>query len=79
MVPARKSRLYTWEKLGDTGRYQIDYILVKDRYRNSVKCCKSYPGADAYTDHNLVAMQMRAKLINTAERKKEAKIEHRMA
>ena len=25
-------------------RYQIDYILVNQRFRNGVKCCKSYSG-----------------------------------
>ena len=43
-------------------RYQIDYILVKQRYRNGVKCCKSYPGADIGSDHKLVAMKMLVKL-----------------
>ena len=49
---------------GDIGnhRYQTDYILVKHRYRNSVKCCNSYPGVDAFTGHNLVAMHMSVKL-----------------
>jgi exonuclease III len=32
-----KRRRYTWKKPGDTGRYQIDFILVKKRYRNGVK------------------------------------------
>jgi hypothetical protein len=57
-----KRRRYTWKKPGDTGRYQIDYILVRQRYRNSVKSAKSYPGADIDSDHNLVAMKMRVEL-----------------
>ena len=52
-----KRRRYTWKKPGDTGRYQLDYILVRQRYRNSVKNAHSYPGADADSDHNLVAMK----------------------
>jgi hypothetical protein len=36
----------------------IDYILAKQRFRNGVKCCKSYPGADIASDHKLVAMKM---------------------
>src|SRR6218665_454604 len=47
---------------GDRRRYQIDCILVKHRYRNSVKVACSYPGADADSDHNLVAMRISAKL-----------------
>jgi len=46
----------------DRRRYQIDYILVKHRYRNSVKLACSYPGAYADSDHNLVAMRISAKL-----------------
>ena len=30
-------RRYTWKSPRDTRRLQIDYILVKQRYRNSVK------------------------------------------
>src|SRR5438876_272008 len=30
-----RRRRYTWKKPGDTGRYQIDYIMVRQRYRNS--------------------------------------------
>ena len=55
-------RRYTWKQPGDARRYQIDYILVRKRYRNSVKSSWSYPGADADTDHNLVKMKMRVKL-----------------
>ena len=27
-----KRRRYTWKKPGDTGRFQIDYVLVNQRY-----------------------------------------------
>ena len=57
-----KRRRYTWKKPGDTGRYQLDYILVRQRYRNSVKNACSYPGADADSDHNLVVMRVVVKL-----------------
>ncbi|CAI6371778.1 unnamed protein product [Macrosiphum euphorbiae] len=39
---------------GDIARYQIDYILVKNRFKNQVKFCKAYPSADCDSDHNLV-------------------------
>src|SRR6476619_5462763 len=41
-----KRRRYTWKSPGDLRRYQIDYILVRQRYRNSVKSPWSYAGAD---------------------------------
>ena len=57
-----RRRGYTWKKPGDTGRYQIDYIMVKQRYRNSVKSSWSYPGADMNSYHNLVAMRVQVRL-----------------
>ncbi|XP_060882053.1 craniofacial development protein 2-like [Metopolophium dirhodum] len=49
-----KSRIYTWKMPGDIARYQIDYILVKNRFKNQVKFCKTYPSADCDSDHNIV-------------------------
>ena len=40
----------------------MDYILVRQRYQNSVKNACSYPGADADSDHNLVVMRVVVKL-----------------
>lgn len=54
---------------GDISRYQLDYILVRSRYKNSVKNSCAYPGADADTDHNLVAMTMKLKLKYIKKRK----------
>ena len=53
-----KRRRFTWKSQGDLRRYQIDYILVRQRYRNCVKSSWSYPGADVDSDHNLVAMRL---------------------
>lgn len=30
-------RRYTWKMPGDIGRYELDYILVKQKFRNQVK------------------------------------------
>ena len=68
-----KRRRYTWKKPGDTGRYQLDYILVRQRYRNSIKNACSYPGADADSDHNLVAMRVAVKLKKLQMTKKREK------
>ncbi|KAL4125923.1 hypothetical protein QTP88_010160 [Uroleucon formosanum] len=37
-------RRYTWKMPGDVGRYQIDFIMVKNRFKNQVKDSRSYPG-----------------------------------
>lgn len=42
---------------GGGTRYQIDYILVREKYRNQLKQSKSFPGADIDSDHNLVIME----------------------
>jgi endonuclease/exonuclease/phosphatase family metal-dependent hydrolase len=32
----------------------LDYVLVKQRFRNSVKDVQTLPGADINSDHNLL-------------------------
>lgn len=66
-------RRYTWKKPGDTGRFQIDYILVKQRYRNGVKCANSMPGADCNSDHNMVMMKMVVRLKRMGIARKQVK------
>src|SRR6476619_6123887 len=39
----KKRRSYTWKSPGDLRRYQTDYILVRQRYRTSVKSSWRYP------------------------------------
>ncbi|KAG1671332.1 Craniofacial development protein 2 [Nymphon striatum] len=58
--PPRK--LYTWKSPGDITRNQIDYIIINQRFRNTVKQVKTYPGADINSDHNPVVMKMNIKL-----------------
>jgi hypothetical protein len=55
-----KRRLYTWKSPGN----QLDYILVKQRFRNSVKAVQTQPGADIDSDHNLLV----AKICTTLKR-----------
>jgi len=68
-----KRRRYTWKKAGDAGRYQLDYILVRQRYRNSVKNARSYPGVDIDSDHNLVMMTVAVRLKQNMKRSKRRK------
>ncbi|XP_008482566.1 craniofacial development protein 2-like [Diaphorina citri] len=62
-----KRRLYTWKSPadginGNIVRNQIDYILIRKRFRNSVKSVKTYPGADVSSDHNPVIAEIKIKL-----------------
>ena len=54
-----KRRLYTWNAPVDWSEHQLDYILVKHRFRNSVK---DVPGADIDSDHNLLVDKIRTRL-----------------
>jgi hypothetical protein len=36
-------RRYSGMMQGDRGRHQTDYVLVKHRFRNQVRNCKTYP------------------------------------
>lgn len=55
-------RRYTWKAPGDIRRFQLDYIMIRQCYRNSVKNAHTFPGADVNSDHNLVYMKIRLKL-----------------
>ena len=59
-----KRHLYTWKSPGDRERNQIDYITVNERFRNSIRQVKTYPGADCgrSCDHVPVVAEMRVKL-----------------
>jgi len=43
---------------GDRSRHQLDYVLVKHRFRNSVKDVQTLPGADIDSDHNLLVAKI---------------------
>ncbi|KAI5692524.1 hypothetical protein M8J77_008381, partial [Diaphorina citri] len=66
-----KRRRYTWKAPGDIRRAQIDYILVKERFKNQVKNCRSYPGADIGSDHNLVMMNAELKYKKLEKKKRK--------
>ena len=57
-----KRRLYTWKTPGDRGRHQLDYILVKHRFRNSVKDVQTLPGADIDSNYNLLVAKICTRL-----------------
>ena len=62
-------RLYTWKSPGDVRRNQIDYIMVKRRFRNCIKDCRTYPGADINSDHCLLVSKMNIKLKRIVKKK----------
>ena len=67
-----KTKLYTCKSPGDRKQYQIDYILVKQCFRNSIRHVKTLPGADIDSDHILLVaeVQTRLKAIKKAGKRK---------
>ena len=54
--------IYTWISPGDGCRNQIDYIMIKQRFRNAMHRVRTYPGTDCRSDHMLLATKMKLKL-----------------
>jgi len=52
------------------GMYQIDFIMVKDKFKNQIKISRSYPGADIDSGHNFVMMKCNLKFKNIKRREK---------
>ena len=57
-----KRRLFTWKSPDEKTRNQIDFILTNHRFRNAVRSCKTYPGADCNSDHNLLMANIVCKM-----------------
>ncbi|XP_072027692.1 uncharacterized protein [Amphiura filiformis] len=69
-----KRNLYTWKSPGDRYRNQIDYIMMKRRWKSSVLDAKTYPGADCDTDHILLTAKMRVKPTCTKQKRRSGKL-----
>jgi len=57
-----KRRLYTWHSPDGRHRSQIDYILIRQRWRTSIKRVKTLPSTDCNTDHQLIMFVFTMKL-----------------
>ncbi|XP_033122243.1 craniofacial development protein 2-like [Anneissia japonica] len=63
--------LYTWKSPGDGCRNQIDFIMINERFRNTVKRVRTYPGADCNTDHILLSGKFKMRLKKVRRRKQK--------
>ena len=72
-VPVR--RKWTWKSPHSNTRNQIDYILIRERFRNALKPCKAYSGADCGSDHNPVIAKVQLKLRKLKQRKQNKKLD----
>ena len=64
------SRRWTWYSPDGKHHNQIDYILVKKRFRSGIKTArtKRFPGADVGSDHDMVMMTFQTRLKNSSNR-----------
>ena len=62
--PHKPSRRWTWHSPGGDYHNQIDYIMVKRRFKSRVNIAKTrgFPGAHNGSDHELVMMTFRLRL-----------------
>ena len=60
-------RRWTWHSPDGTHHDQIDYILVKKRFRSGIKTARTrtFPGADVGSDHDMVMMTLQTCLKNS--------------
>lgn len=69
-------RLYTWQsplhKPDHIVRNQIDFLLIRQRFRNGLHGVKTYPGTDIGSDHNPVVstLKIRLKKLKQVHKKK---------
>ena len=63
----KPSRRWTWHNPDGTYHNQIDYILVKKRFRSGIKTARTrtFPGADVGSDHAMVMMTFQTRLKNS--------------
>ena len=65
--PHKPSRRWTWHSPDGKHHNQIDYILVKKRFRSGINIhrTRNFPGADIGSDHDLVMMTFQVRLKKT--------------
>ena len=63
----KHSRRWTWHSPDGTHHNQIDYLLVKKRFRSGIKTARTRtsPGADVGSNHDMVMMTFQTRLKNS--------------
>jgi len=55
-------RLHTWTSPDGNTRNQIDYISIAQRWKTSLMICRTYPGGNCDTDHQLLVATLKVRL-----------------
>jgi len=61
MLPRKDIYKYNWVSPDRRHRNQIDYVLINNRFKNSITNVRTLRGADAYFDHFPVGIWIRVK------------------
>ena len=62
-----KIRLHTWTSPDGQYRNQVDYIPYSQRWRSSIHLAKTRPGANCFSDHQILIAKFRLKLKKVGE------------
>ena len=62
MFKQHPRRLYACTSPDGNTRNQIDYISIAQRWKTSLMNCRTYPGADCDTDHQLLVATVKVRL-----------------
>jgi len=62
MFKPHPRHLYTWTSRDGNTRNQVDYISIAQRWKTSLMNCRTYPGADCDTDHQLLVATLKVRL-----------------
>ena len=54
-------RMFTWTSPDGRTKNQIDFIMIRNRWKNAILTSKTLPGADCGTDHELLMAQLKVK------------------
>lgn len=62
MFQQKDSRKWTWLAPDGQHKNMIDLILIENRWKTSVRLCRTFQGADVSSDHSLVLCNIRVTL-----------------
>ena len=62
MFKQHPRRLYTWTSRDGNTQNQIDYISIAQSWKTRLINCRTYPGADCDTDHQLFVATLKVRL-----------------
>ena len=68
MFKQHQRQPYTWTSPDGNTRNQIDYITIAQRCKKSLTNSHTYPGADCDTDHQLLMVTLKVRLVGRWQR-----------